>query len=184
MSKNDEQKESPKHTQFYIKDIQFTELNNHVGWTTEWHMSFYSVYSHIICFIYIDDFSCPTNMIIQFSELNVLNIELCMFWTFTASFVSQPYLFLPSVFLCIRPLYNDPLSNATNDHVLWVKILRITTIRRLFNMKNLLLWTNNRYGLWEWDVVSRSCRYQQEGYWQQSLHQLGKTEIVPNGFLC
>jgi hypothetical protein len=35
MSKNDEQKESPKHTQFYIKDIQFTELNNHVGWTTE-----------------------------------------------------------------------------------------------------------------------------------------------------
>ena len=22
-------------TQFYIKDIQFTELNNHVGWTTE-----------------------------------------------------------------------------------------------------------------------------------------------------
>jgi hypothetical protein len=35
MLKNDEQKESPKHTQFYIKDIQFTELNNHVGWTTE-----------------------------------------------------------------------------------------------------------------------------------------------------
>jgi hypothetical protein len=35
MSKNDEQKESPKHTQFYIKDIQFTELNNHVGWTLE-----------------------------------------------------------------------------------------------------------------------------------------------------
>jgi hypothetical protein len=35
MSKNDEQKESPKHTQFYIKDIQLTELNNHVGWTTE-----------------------------------------------------------------------------------------------------------------------------------------------------
>ena len=33
-------------------------------------------------FIYIDDFSCPTNMIIQFSELNVLNIELCMFWNF------------------------------------------------------------------------------------------------------
>ena len=22
-------------TQFYIKDIQFTDLNNHVGWTTE-----------------------------------------------------------------------------------------------------------------------------------------------------
>ena len=22
-------------TQFYIKDIQFTALNNHVGWTTE-----------------------------------------------------------------------------------------------------------------------------------------------------
>ena len=36
MSKNYEQKESPKtYTQFYIKDIQFTELNNHVGWTTE-----------------------------------------------------------------------------------------------------------------------------------------------------
>jgi hypothetical protein len=35
MSKNDEQKESPKHTQFYIKDIQLTELNNQVGWTTE-----------------------------------------------------------------------------------------------------------------------------------------------------
>ena len=37
---------------------------------------------YMSCFIYIDDFSCPTNMIIQFSELNVLNIELCMFWTF------------------------------------------------------------------------------------------------------
>jgi hypothetical protein len=33
------------------------------------------------------------------------------------------------VFPCIRPLYNDPLSNATNDRVLWVKILRITTIK-------------------------------------------------------
>ena len=36
MSKNDEQKRKSKtYTQFYIKDIQFTELNNHVGWTTE-----------------------------------------------------------------------------------------------------------------------------------------------------
>jgi hypothetical protein len=31
------------------------------------------------------------------------------------------------------------------------------------------------------DSVSRSCRYQQEGYWQQSLHQLGKTENGQNG---
>jgi hypothetical protein len=45
----------------------------------------------------------------------------------TTSFVSRPYLFLPSVFPCIRHLYNDPLSNATNDRVLWVKILHITT---------------------------------------------------------
>ena len=45
----------------------------------------------------------------------------------TTSFVSRPYLFLTSVFPCIRPLYNNPLSNATNDHVLWVKILHITT---------------------------------------------------------
>jgi hypothetical protein len=36
MSKNDEQKRKSKtYTQFYIKDIQFTELNNHVCWTTE-----------------------------------------------------------------------------------------------------------------------------------------------------
>ena len=48
---------------------------------------------------------------------------------------------------------------------------------KTFYMKNLLLWTSNRYGLWEWDVVSRSCKYQLEGYWQQSLHQLGKTDI-------
>ena len=38
----------------------------------------------------------------------------------TTSFVSRPYLFLPSVFPCIRPLYND--------RVLWVKIFHITTI--------------------------------------------------------
>jgi hypothetical protein len=36
-------------------------------------------------------------------------------------------LFLPSVFPYIQPLYNDPLSNATNDRVLWVKILHIAT---------------------------------------------------------
>ena len=59
------------------------------------------------------------------------------------------------------------LHNNTNRE--WLHLI--------FNMKNLLLWTSTRYGLWEWDVVSRSCRYQQEGYWQQSLHQLGKTEI-------
>ena len=35
MSKNDEQRKSKTCTQFYIKDIHFTELNNHVGWTTE-----------------------------------------------------------------------------------------------------------------------------------------------------
>jgi hypothetical protein len=52
-----------------------------------------------------------------------LSDPLCI----TASFVSQPYLFLPSVFPYIRPLYNDPLSNAANDRVLWVKILHITT---------------------------------------------------------
>ena len=34
------------------------------------------------------------------------------------------------------------------------------------------------------DSVSRSCRYQQEGYWQQSLHQLGKTENFPKSGLC
>jgi len=52
-----------------------------------------------------------------------------------------------------------------------------------FNMKNLLLWTSNRYGLWEWDVVSRSCKYKLEGYWQQSLHQLGRTKIFPKSGL-
>ena len=58
-------------------------------------MSFYSVYSHIICFIYIDDFSCPTNMIIQFSELNVLNIELCVCFglSFCSSFFDMHMLF-------------------------------------------------------------------------------------------
>ena len=55
----------------------------------------------------------------------------------TTSFVSRPYLFLPSVFPCIRPLYNDPLSNATNDRVLWVKILHITTIRGLLSNRKL-----------------------------------------------
>jgi hypothetical protein len=36
MSKNDEQKESPKHTHSSIlRTFSFTELNNHVGWTTE-----------------------------------------------------------------------------------------------------------------------------------------------------
>jgi hypothetical protein len=49
----------------------------------------------------------------------------------TTSFVSRPYLFLPSVSPCIQPLYNDPLSNTTNDRVLWVKILHITTIKRI-----------------------------------------------------
>ena len=42
-----------------------------------------------------------------------------------------------------------------------------------FNMKNLLF-----------DVVSRSCKYQLEGYWQQSLHQLGKMDIFPHSGLC
>ena len=45
------------------------------------------------------------------------------------SFVSRPYLFLPSVFPCIRPLYND--------HVLWVKILHITIIKRLLSNRKL-----------------------------------------------
>ena len=62
-----------------------------------------------------------------------LSDPLCI----TTSFVSRPYLFLPSVFPCIRPLYNDPLSNATNDRVLWVKILHITTIRRLLSNRKL-----------------------------------------------
>ena len=53
------------------------------------------------------------------------------------SFVSRPYLFLPSAFPCIRPLYNDPLSNETNDRVLWVKILHRTTIRRLLSNRKL-----------------------------------------------
>ena len=55
----------------------------------------------------------------------------------TSSFVSWPYLFLPSVFPCNRPLYNNPLSNATNDCVLWVKILHITTIRGLLSNRKL-----------------------------------------------
>ena len=55
----------------------------------------------------------------------------------TTSFVSRPYLFLPSVFPCIWPLYNDPLSNATNDRVLWVKILHTTTIRGLLSNRKL-----------------------------------------------
>jgi hypothetical protein len=55
----------------------------------------------------------------------------------TTSFVSRPHLFLPSIFPCITPLYNDPLSNATNDRVLWVKILHITTIRGLLSNRKL-----------------------------------------------
>ena len=55
----------------------------------------------------------------------------------TTSFVSRPYLFLPCVFLCIQHLYNDPLSNATNDRVLWVTILHITTIRGLLSNRKL-----------------------------------------------
>jgi hypothetical protein len=55
----------------------------------------------------------------------------------TTSFVSRPYLFLPCVFPCIQPLYNDPLSNATNDRVLWVNILHITTIRGLLSNRKL-----------------------------------------------
>ena len=51
----------------------------------------------------------------------------------TTSFVNRPYLFLPNVFPCIRPLYNDPLSNATYDRVLWVKIFHITTIGGLLS---------------------------------------------------
>ena len=50
------------------------------------------------------------------------------------SFVSRPYLFLPSIFPCIRPLYNNPLSN---ERVLWVKILHITTIRGLLSNQKL-----------------------------------------------
>jgi hypothetical protein len=53
------------------------------------------------------------------------------------SFVSRPYLFLPSVLPCIRPLYNDPLSNTTNDRVLWVKILHITTIKYYYDLNYL-----------------------------------------------
>jgi hypothetical protein len=47
-----------------------------------------------------------------------------------------------------------------------------------------LIWKIYYYELWEWDVVSRSCKYQLEGYWQQSLHQLGKTDIFPKSGLC
>jgi hypothetical protein len=46
-------------------------------------------------------------------------------------------IFLPYLLIVIRPLYNDPLSNATNDHVLWVKILHITTTRRLLSNRKL-----------------------------------------------
>jgi hypothetical protein len=51
------------------------------------------------CFIYkqVDDFNCPTNMIIQFnfSELNVLNIELCVCFglSFCSSFFDMHMLF-------------------------------------------------------------------------------------------
>ena len=55
----------------------------------------------------------------------------------TTSFVSRPYLFPLSVFPCIQPLYNDQLSNATNDRVLWVKILHITIIKRLLSNRKL-----------------------------------------------
>jgi len=53
------------------------------------------------------------------------------------SFVIQPFLFLPSVFPCIWPLYNDSLSNATNECVRRLNILRITTIRRLLSNRKL-----------------------------------------------
>jgi hypothetical protein len=69
---------------------------------------------------------------------------LCMFiysdpLYITTSFVSRPNLFLPCIFPCIRPLYNNPLSN---DCVLWVKILHITTIRRLLSNRKSRLWKN------------------------------------------
>jgi hypothetical protein len=50
---------------------------------------------YMSCFIYIDDFNCPTNMIIQFSELNVLNIELCECFglSFCSSFFDMHMLF-------------------------------------------------------------------------------------------
>ena len=44
----------------------------------------------------------------------------------TTSFVIRLYLFLPSVFLCILPLYSDSLSNAINDCVLRLNILHCT----------------------------------------------------------
>ena len=43
MSKNDEHKKSPKlYTQFYIKDIQFTELNNHVNKAGHVYITFHT----------------------------------------------------------------------------------------------------------------------------------------------
>ena len=63
--------------------------------------------------------------------------QTCLSLRITTSFVSRPYVFLRSVFLCIRPLYNDPLSNAINDRVLCVNILHITTIRRLLSNQKL-----------------------------------------------
>ena len=101
-----------------------------------------------------NDLKCLFSLLLYFSQnectdddlyLNYLYIymysQTCLSDPlYTTSFVSRPYLFLPSVFPCIRPLYNDPLSNATNDpndRVLWVKILHITTIRGLLSNRKL-----------------------------------------------
>ena len=49
----------------------------------------------------------------------------------TTSCVIRPNLFLPCVFPFIWPLYNDPLSNATNDHVFRVVVDWKSCVERL-----------------------------------------------------
>ena len=48
----------------------------------------------------------------------------------TIPVVIRPYLFLPHVFRCNWALYNDSLSNMSNNCVLRLKFLRITIIKR------------------------------------------------------
>lgn len=56
----------------------------------------------------------------------------------TTSFVIKPYLFLPSVFPCIRPLYNDSLSNTNNDRVLRLKILRNNDYQKIYYISSIV----------------------------------------------
>ena len=49
-----------------------------------------------------------------------------------------------------------------------------------FYMNNLLLWTSNRYGIWESDVVNISCKYKKKS----SFGCFRLRKLVNTGFTC